>query len=368
MSKRARFSEEPLVSDPVPAMTLDSLEPRRLMSVGPATIANATVNDCVYDVAAGKLHVIYYDVQKKTLNYQAFNANGTADAPQVVDNSGDTGQYLSLARDPSGQLHAAYYDAVNRDLKYARRDVSGTWSNTTLDSKNTTGLYPSIAIDSTGYPIVSYYYKSAGDLRVAWNWRMRNHLKWDVETAAADGDVGRYSSVAINPASHIPAIAYEDSTRGHIRYCEHGGVIFDNHVTVDSAIRGGAYLSLNFRDGNPAVSYYDAYNADLKYAERSGQSAWSAQTVASEFSQGLYTDLAWTYDTNQPAIVYYDKSHDSVVLAYRTPASPWNFEVETTGGGRNVSVADGASTQGGVPDLFLVYTDTASGHLKVSTV
>ena len=68
---------------------------------------------------------------------------------------------------------------------------------------------------------------------------------------------------------------------------------------------------MNFNTGLPAMSYYDAFNADLKFAERSSKGKWTATTVAAKNSQGLYTDLAFTFDTNQPAIVYYNKTQDA---------------------------------------------------------
>jgi hypothetical protein len=140
-------------------------------------------------------------------------------------------------------------------------------------------------------------------------------------------------------------------------------------TTVDSATKiGGGYICLNFTDaGLPAMSYYDAFNADLKFAERSSRGKWTTTTVAAKNSQGLYTDLAFTFDTDQPAIVYYNKTSDSVVLTYRKTDMTWNFETQVTGGGRNVTPADGVADDGIAPALYLTWFDTATGGLKVDT-
>lgn len=342
----------------------DALENRTLMSVGPASIPGATVNDTVFENASNTLHAIYYNVQDKTLNYQGFHTDGTADAAQVVDNSGDTGQYLSLTQDSTGVLHAAYYDVANGDLKYARRDLAGVWSTTTVASKNTTGLYPSIAIDADGKPAIAYYHKNTGDL----NFAKFDGTTWAISTIVSTNDVGRYPSLALNPTTNTLAIGFEDTTLGHFKFAEQGAGGW-TITTVDSATKqGGGYISMAFNGGNPAMSYYDAFNADLKYAERSSRGKWTATTVAAKNSQGLYTDLAFTYDTNQPAIVYYNKTQDSIVLGYRTAGGTWNFETQITGGGRNLAAADGVSVGGEAPDLYLTYTDTGTFSLKVDTL
>ena len=346
----------------VPNRMMEDLEGRQLMSVTPASLANGTVNDTVFDANTKRLHVIYYDTATKTLDYQSFGDDGTVSQVQVIDNSGDTGQYLSLAEDSTGVLHAAYYDVQNGDLKYARRDLAGVWSTTTLDSRNTVGLYPSITIGADDKPAISYYYKNGGDLRFA----QSTGSDWTFQILATGNDVGRYSSLELNANTGKFGVAFEDSTTGHFMYADQASVW--NVATVDGATQaGGGYISLNFNNGMPAFSYYDAFNADLKFAERSSRGKWSTTTVASNNSQGLYTDLAFTFDTNQPAIVYYNKTADSVMLTYRKTDGTWNFETQVTGGGRNVTAADGLDNGGGAPALYLVWYDTASNQLKLDT-
>ncbi len=342
----------------------DSLENRSYMTVGPTTIANASSNDSVYESATGDLHVIYYNTATRNLNYQQFHGDGTSEAPVTIDAANDVGQYLSLAEDSTGVLHAAYYDGVNGDLKYARRDLAGTWSTEVVESKNTVGLYPSIAVDANDEPVISYYAKTGGNLKVA----RFDGSAWSNTVIDSTDDVGRYSALALNPVNNLFGISYEDSTLGHFRYAQEASNHTFSAITVDATTKsGGGYTSLNFQNGNPAFSYYDAFNADLKYAERSSKGKWSTAAIATKGSQGLYSDLAYTFDTNQPAIVYYNKTADNATLAYRTPGGVWNYAVQLTGGGRNVSATDSPSVNGGVPDLFLVYTDSASGGLIVDT-
>jgi len=332
--------------------------------VGPATIPNASVNDTVFDANANKLHVVFYDNVAHAVKFQSFGTDGSIGSVETVDASGDAGQYLSMAEDGNGVMHVAYYDALNGDLKYARRDLSGVWSTTTVESKNTTGLYPSIALDSTGKPAISYYYKNNGDARFA----QFNGTTWNVSVLATANDVGRYSSLALNPMTNRFGIAYENTTNGQYIYTEQtAGGTWATATADGTTLGGGGFISLNYLNGSPCMSYYDAFNGDLKYAERSTRGRWANYTVAAKNTQGYYTDLAFTYDTNQPAIAYYNKTSDLVSLAFRKTDNTWGFETQVTGGGRNSSVSDGPSINGAVPEIYVVYTDTATGQLMVTT-
>jgi hypothetical protein len=223
------------------------------------------------------------------------------------------------------------------------------------------GVDRAIATHADGLPAISYYFKNTGDLKFA----KFNGSAWATSLVATTNDIGRYASLALNPLTNKLAAGFEDTTVGHFMYAEQNGSVW-NMATVDATTKsGGGYISLNFNTGLPAMSYYDAFNADLKYAEKSSKGKWNAVTVAAKNSQGLYTDLAFTFDTNQPAIVYYNKTQDSAVLGFRETTGAWNFQTLLSGGGRNVTPADGADAGGQVPALYLVYSDTATGGLKV---
>ncbi|HEY7119490.1 MAG TPA: hypothetical protein VH475_23060, partial [Tepidisphaeraceae bacterium] len=211
MSKRTLSmgkTVRPFAASPRATM-FEGLEDRRLMSaVGPAALPNGAANDSVFDANTDTLHVIYYDTADKSLKYQSFGTDGSSSAVTTIDNSGDTGQFLSLAEDSTGVLHAAYYDVTNGDLKYARRDLAGVWSTTTVDSKNTVGLYPSIALGANGKPAISYYVKNSGDLKLA----SFDGSAWNISTIAVSADdVGRYSCMMLNPTTNKLAVGFENT-------------------------------------------------------------------------------------------------------------------------------------------------------------
>ena len=153
--------------------------------------------------------------------------------------------------------------------------------------------------------------------------------------------MGRYSSLALNPASGRWATAYEDTTHGHFKYAEQGKSAWAIS-TVDSTTKyGGGFISLAFSPLTlkPSMSYYDAYNADLKYATYNG-SSWSPRALASKGSVGLYSNLRISATTGAADILYFSKSSEA---AFRTtsnpPGSAWVFAQVAANAGRWISRA-----------------------------
>ncbi|MFM7200909.1 MAG: MopE-related protein [Myxococcota bacterium] len=98
----------------------------------------------------GDLVVAYSDSASADLRFASYSS-GTGWTTALVDATGTTGRYPSMAIDASRYVHIAYYDATNADLKYAS-NAAGFWATSTVDVGGTVGENPSIAIDSTGTP------------------------------------------------------------------------------------------------------------------------------------------------------------------------------------------------------------------------
>jgi hypothetical protein len=62
---------------------------------------------------------------------------------------------VSLAVDPDGNPALTYYDTTNAELKYATR-TNSAWSIETVDAEGDAGRYSSLAFDSAGTPHISY--------------------------------------------------------------------------------------------------------------------------------------------------------------------------------------------------------------------
>ena len=142
--------------------------------------------------------------------------SGGAVPSTIVDSSGTVGVHTSIAIDSRGYKHISYYDETNKDLKYAT-DKSGSWVTTTVDSSGNVGQYTSIAIDSYDNVHISYYDQTGSDLKYATcSSGCTTASNWADVTVDTTGDVGRYSSIAIdsNDAVHI---SYSESAKNDLK-------------------------------------------------------------------------------------------------------------------------------------------------------
>ena len=84
----------------------------------------------------------------------------------TADNSGTGGGYVSLALDPTGQPVVSFFDRVNGDLRVSRR-VGGTWVTEAVDTVGTVGMYTSCRVSADSIIYVAYYDQTRGWLKLA---------------------------------------------------------------------------------------------------------------------------------------------------------------------------------------------------------
>jgi len=198
--------------------------------------------------------------------------------------SNDVGMYSSIALDAQGIPHISYYDVGKGDLKFASREVLGGdaeagWVVQTVDSIGDVGKYSSLAIDSKGLAHVSYYDDSIYNLKYA---RQLSETDWLTETVDFDGDVGKYSSLALDGTDH-PHISYYDGyDNNDLKYA----FLVDTEwisMTVDSGDDVGLFTSLKLdSSGLPHISYLDKTNRALNYAYTTSTSIpfiWMLQSL-----------------------------------------------------------------------------------------
>jgi len=134
---------------------------------------------------------------------------------------------------------------------------------------------------------------------------MRNynpeHLIWSIETVDSKGDVGQYTSLALDSDGN-PHISYYDPTNRDVKFARWTASTWVTQ-TVDRAghyWNGPCYTSLALDTADkPHIAYSSVYNCGepsyvtcVNYARWTG-SSWITETVAgSPFVVGQYTSLA----------------------------------------------------------------------------
>lgn len=282
-------------------------------------------------------HIAYYEQNNGNLWYASWT--GSAWSSLKIDHANDVGRYVSLEIDPLQVPHISYYDATNRDLLYATYDVvSSSWVTTTVDTLDNTGMFTSITVNAANLPYISYYDYTGGSLNMAF--KSPTTLTWVIQPIDNVGrvdelDVGITSSIAIDGAGR-PNISYYDILNGDLKYAYWDGVWGGagswNISVLDSAGDVGLYSSLAIDTATDTrhLCYLDYTNGNLKYAQKVGAAAWEFQVVDGDVTDGdginegdvgYYCSIALN-GLGQPAISYYNNSSGDLKIALSYPLPP----------------------------------------------
>ena len=135
----------------------------------------------------------YYDALNHRLMYIVRDTKGNWGEPEIVDVTGDVGQYASLRISRDRRHHVVYYDADNGDLKYTYKsdpDAVGGWATPMiLDANGDVGQHAAMAIGPEGRRHVAYYDADTKDLKYVTSDVTNGWLAPVVLDAV--GDVGR---------------------------------------------------------------------------------------------------------------------------------------------------------------------------------
>ena len=290
--------------------------------------------------AEGNAHIAYHDCLDTNVKYAS--KKGGNWTFENVDSAENTGEYASLALDAKGNPHIAYScsyrGAHNCDLKFASKNSDGSWTVETVDGRSRCcadwlyvriGWWASLALDARGNPHISYYDKSmiregeeANNLKYA----SKSGSTWTVETVDSAGDVGKYTSLALD-AKGDPHIAYSDSTEHAnrlLKYASKKGGKWTAEIVPTPPGSMGCSLALDAK-GDPHIAYYEMTiwmrKGNLKYASKSGGS-WMVETVESD--AGEDPSLAFDAEGN-PHIAYHD--HPKGFLKYASKkGGNWTVE------------------------------------------
>jgi hypothetical protein len=183
---------------------------------------------------------------------------------------------------------------------------------------------------------------------------------WDITTLDSAGDVGYYSSLAVD-SNDVPHISYFDETNGYLKYAVWTGTFLSSSI-VDSVDDVKYYTSLALdSDDNPHICYYDRTNDYLKYAVWNG-SAWDISIVDSAGNVGEQPSLA--LDSNDiPHVSYRDVDNDHLKYAFLVtpPSETLNLQATASDGEVDLNWI-APSFDGGSPVTnYKIYRGTTSG-------
>jgi len=323
--------------------------------------------------------ISYYDATNGDLKIAICgDATCATKALKKVDTTGNVGKYTSLVLNSDNIPVISYLDVANGHLKVAvcgNTECTSGNAITTVDDAGDVGYYTSLALNTSGYPVISYYDNTNGDLKVAVCWSGG----CTSSTVDAVGDVGMYTSLELN-SDGFPVISYYDNTNGRLKIavCGNATCTFSNTITtVDDAGNVGFFTSLALNsDGFPVISYYDNTSGDLKLAVCGNIACDSPADntiviVDSAGNVGQYTSLALDNITGFPVISYTDLGPKGInvflkVAVCGNATCTFNNSlttVDTTGQvGQFTSLALNSS------GYVISYLDVANFRLKVAVI
>ena len=243
---------------------------------------------------------------------------------RTIDSSPDNvGLYTSLALTTAGFPVVSYYDNTNGDLKLAVCTDATCSSGTTIrtiDSTGDIGWYTSLALTTAGFPVISYRDATNRRLQLAVCADTTCSSGTTIRTIDSAGNVGQDASLVLTAAG-FPVISYRDTTNSALKLamcadatCSSGATI----RTIDSTGNVGTQTSLALTTaGFPVISYRDETNQDLKLAvctDATCSSGATIRTIDSTGDVGWYTSLALT-TADFPVISYWDAASIDLKLA-----------------------------------------------------
>ncbi|HEY3449165.1 MAG TPA: hypothetical protein VGK67_22600 [Myxococcales bacterium] len=166
---------------------------------------------------------------------------------------------------------------------------------------------------------------------------------WPVSTVDGSGHPGQHTSVAVDAQGrvHVAWCDFTAPTKRQLRYTQstETGEWASEIVDASADVGGGASLALD-KSGEPAISYFDFSHQSLKLARRKA-GAWQLEVVDGAESVGIDSSLA-VDQRGRLHVSYYDLSNRSLKYARQDAAGgTWALETVDVDGevGKDSSLA-----------------------------
>lgn len=245
---------------------------------------------------------------------------------EMVDNVGSVGYYKSLAYDGTGNPAIGYNDATNDDMKLARWNGS-SWDIEIVDAGSGASSGSGVAFNPAGNPAVSYGW---GKLKYA----LKSGGSWTATTLESKNAYIEYITLLYSPSAEatisyrVQAPPANASGLKLARQNPSTGIWTKQIVDPQAGARYNA-MSFHPSTGYPAIAYSDDIDRDnwlesVKFAQWNG-SSWDIQVVETgTVGYGVFVSLAFHPSTGYPAIVH---GNTGQVRYLEWDGSAWNLEI-----------------------------------------
>lgn len=307
---RSRTKQSTAAQSALQGAVMQSLEQRTMMAMDNLGTVAADGNELAWDFQQ-RLHRVWRDPSTLRLWYAKRVSDTVWSEPIQVDSRSASGE-LAIAVDSQFQPSIAYRDFADGDLIVSTFNGS-TFTRTIVDSAGDVGDHPSIKFSRSGKPYISYYDRTNGDLKLAWQNNAGNWLNTALETS---GDVGAFNSLLVDGTTGLVRIAYTDSTGMRLKYAQQqvDGTWFIR--SIDRGTPAGVRFSSITLDNNgmPWIAYYDVRKKDLRVATTADGVSWSSQRVASAGWQGEFANI-FVNSAGNVSVLYSNRSLNTVNIA-----------------------------------------------------
>jgi hypothetical protein len=210
-----------------------------------------------------------------------------------------------------------------------------TVTTETVDAAGNVGRYSSIAIDSNDNVHISYYNTTGGDLRYCNNtlgsWTCTN-----VETA---GDVGKYSSIAIDSNNNVH-LSHQNTTGGDLRYCNNTLGTWTCTKVGTEVAEGLEALSIAIDSNNNVhLSHHNNLYETVRYCNNT-LGTWTCTSADGGGLIGDYTSIA--IDSNNKVHTSHQNRTDKTLRYCNNTLGTWtctNVDTSTASVGYYTSIA-----------------------------
>ncbi len=295
--------------------------------------------------------VAYHSESEGTLRLARWPRGGQpAEGSDVLidASSADVGEYVSLAVDPLDNIYLAYYDRINTAVRLAVWD-GVEWHIRTVaghEPGRNVGRYIQLAINPEGTDLALAFH-DADEQRsrclvapLAGVDEPIHDLHFFEAPVVLNSGTGRFLALAWGPENELHLACFDDNLQGPRYMRLSGSELVSEEVESSTMNPAGWFLTMAIdpASGKPALAYHDIGRAALRYAER-GAEGWVVSNLDEIGETGLYPAMAFDPALKQQYIVYYDQSAGASRLLSRPVGGSWRLPVVLAEGTRGVRPA-----------------------------